>query len=169
MNKRIRVYAVIGVAIILLGFLLATTPREWLLYSEEYTSLELYPMYYYANFTIPGGLPNTELSFDIELDFGGNYTSCGTLWILIQLQLEQFEETFNITEAHNSMSEEDWDVEDFDAVWAGWFIGNSFFPHWESVPSGPYVLVFWFDSEGSSTDWSASLTVSLRTSLLPRG
>jgi hypothetical protein len=168
MNKRVKVYAAIGVVIVLLGFLLATTPRERLLYDEEYMSLEFYPMnYYFANFTVASSDTNAEFSFDINLDFGGNYTSCTTLWVLYQLLPEQFEETFNLTEVHNSMSEEDWEVEDFGAFWAGWFIGNSLFPFWEPVPSGAYVLVFWIDSDGSTTDWSAALTVSLRTSILP--
>ncbi|MGD9396947.1 MAG: hypothetical protein PVJ05_11005 [Candidatus Thorarchaeota archaeon] len=165
MNKRTS-YAVVAVATILLGVLLATTPREQLLLYEEFTSLEFYPEYYSANFTVTSSLPNIELSFDIEIDRAGNYTDCGTLWALLHVEQEQFEETFNVTEVHDAMSTEDWDVEDFGAIWAGWFIGNSFFPHWESIPSGPYVLVFWIDPDGPTTDWSATLSVSLRTRLL---
>ena len=101
------------------------------------------------------------------MDFGDNFTDCTTLWILFQLLPEQFEESFNITEARYIMSQEDWEIEDFDAFWAGWFTGHSVHPFWESVPSGAYVFVFWIEPDGPTTDWSATLTVSLRMSLLP--
>ncbi len=166
MNKRQRLYAVLGVVIILFGLLIATYPRNRLLLQKDYTPLDFYPTYYYTNFTIASSDTNAELSFDLNLDFYNNYTSCTTIWILYQLQLEQFEGSFNLTEVRNAMMSEDWEVEDFDAFWAGWFIGNTFFPFWEPVTSGAYVFVFWVEPHGATIDWSATLTVSLKTSLL---
>ena len=166
MNKRIKVYAVIGVVIILFGFLIATTPFERIHYSEEFTPLESYPMYYYANFTVDSSDTNAKLSIDVNIDYGDNYTSCTTLWILYQLPLEEFEENFNLSQARDTITGGDWDVDDLDAFWAGWFIG--FYPTaWNPVSPGAYVFVFWFENNGSTTGWSATLLVSLRTSILP--
>ena len=156
MNKGIKVYSAIGVIIILFGFLIAITPFERILYNEEFTPLETYPMYYYANFTVARSDTNAKLSLDVNVDYGGNY----------QLQLEEFEENFNLSQARDTMTRDDWDVDDLDAFWAGWYIG--FYPTpWRPVSPGSYVFVFWIELDGSTTGWSATLTVSLRTSLLP--
>ena len=167
MNQRVRIYAVIGVIIILLGLFLVTLPQDRLILQEEYEPLELYPNYYFVNFTVMESDINAKLSFDINIDYGGNYSSTITSWILFQLTLEQFEAVFNISEAHHFMSGEDWDADDFGGFWAGWFIGSSY-PFWESIPSGSYVLVFWLVLDGPPAYWSATLTVSLRTSLFPQ-
>jgi hypothetical protein len=83
--------------------------------------------------------------------------------MLYQLTPEQFNAQFDIIEAHNSMSGEEWT---HDAYWAGWFSGQ-FSPFWSSIEASDYVLVFWTVPDGAATGWSAELTVSLRTSLLP--
>ena len=168
MNKRVRAYAVIGVVIILFGFLIATTPLERIHYSEEFTPLEIYPMYYFANFTVASSDTNAKASIDMDVDYGDNYTSYTTLWILYQLQLEEFEENFNLTQARDTMMGGDWDLEDLDAFWAGGFAGVFPPTSWEPVSPGAYVFVFWFETDGSTTGWSATLLVSLRTSILPR-
>ena len=168
MDKRVRVYATIGIIIVVVGFLIVTTPFERLLYSEEFTPLESYPMYYYANFTVASSDTNAKISIDVDLDYGDNYTSCTTLWILYQLPLEEFEANFNLSQARDTMTREDWDLDDLDAFWAGWYIG--FYPtSWEPVTPGSYVFVFWIELNGSTDSWSATLLVSLRTSILPRG
>ncbi len=167
MNKQQRIYVVLVVVIILFGLLIATYPRERLLLQKDYTPLEFYPTYYYANFTITSSDTNAQLSFDLNLDFGDNYTSCTTSWVLYQLQPQQFEDIFNLTDVRNAMMSEDWDVDDFDAFWAGWFIEGTFFPFWEPVPPGAYVFVFWVEPQGPTINWSATLTVTLKTSILP--
>ena len=168
MTRKLRIYATIGIVIVVVGFLSATNPIELLLYREEFTHLEAYPLYHYANFTLPNSIPNPKLSLDIDMDYGNNYTSYTILWILYKLEVEEFEETFNLTRARELMMGEDWDVDDLDAIWAGWFIGIFLPTSWEPLPSGAYVFVFWIELNGSMTGWSATLAVSLRTSILPR-
>lgn len=166
MNKKQRTYVALSVIIIVFGLLIASYPRERLVLHNNYTPLEFYSTYYDTNFTVASSDTNAELSFDLNLDFGDNYTSCTTVWILYQLPPEQFAESFNLTEVRDAMMSEDWDVEDFGAFWAGWFIDSSFNPFWEPVTPGAYVFVFWVEPHGPTIGWSATLTVSLRTSLL---
>jgi hypothetical protein len=164
-NKRIRVYAVISVVIILFGLFILSLPQERLLLQEEYTDLEFFPMYYYANFTVTSSDTNAELGISLGVDVGGNYSSYMTFWMLYQLLPEQFEEHFNITEAYESLSGEEWTS---DAFWAGGGLGDFIFPIWDTIPTGAYVFVFWIQPDGPTTTWSATLAVSLRTSVLPR-
>jgi len=164
-NKGRRVYAVICVVIVIFGLILVTLPLERLLYHEEYTSLEFYPQYYYTNFTVASSDPNAELSFNLDLDFGGNYTDGINTWILYQLLPEQFEESFNITDVHDIMLG-NWDIDDFGAFWAGWFSVGSIHPFWSPIPAGAYVFVFWIEPDGPTTGWSATLSLSLRTRIL---
>jgi len=164
-NKVRRAYAVIGIVIVIFGLVIATLPLERLLYHEEYTSLGFYPQYYHTNFTVANSESNAELSFNLDLDFGGNYTDCVTIWILYQLLPEQFEESFNITDVHDIMLG-NWDVDDFGAFWAGWFSVSNSPPIWSPIPAGAYVFVFWIEPDGATTGWSATLSVSLRTRIL---
>ena len=166
MNKRRRDIAVFSILIILIGLSAATIPPERLLYYREYTPLEYYPTYYYANFNVRGLDINAELSLFIEIDFDGNYTTCGTLFILYKLPLAQFEEIFNVTEAFDTMKTENWNFDEQGAIWAGGVIGSIHSPIWSSVPAGDYVLVFWFDNDELTAGWSATLAISLRTRLL---
>lgn len=165
MNKQVRIYAAIGIVIILFGLFFATYPFERQLIHREYTPLEAYPTYYYTNFTVASSELNPELSFDLDLDTGDNYTDCIIIWALYNLSLDQFEDIFNSTIMQEAMSSGDWDPEDFNAIWAGWFAGL-FFPHWNSVPPGEYVFVFWIEPDSPITGWSATFTASLRTRLL---
>ncbi len=164
MNKRYAVYIAIIVGIIILGTFIATIPHERLLYNKEYSPVEYYPSYNYVNLTVDDSDMNAEISFDI--DRSGNYTDCITIWVLYQLSPNQFEEDFNVTEVNDLMSG-GWDLDDFGGFWAGWFAGNTFSPFWEPVPAGDYVFVFWLRPDGSTTNGSVSLTLSLRTSILP--
>lgn len=163
MNKQVRNYLVIGVIVILLGSILVALPRECLLLSEEYIPLDFYPSYYSANFSVAGSDLNAELSLDFDISYGGNYSIHTVFWMLYQLSQEQFENQFNITKAHASVSGEDFDP---DSYWAGWFEGQ-FSPLRSSIPSGAYVLVFWVVADELATSWSMALAISLWTSLIP--
>jgi hypothetical protein len=154
---------VVGILIIPLGWTLLTLPRDRLLLQEDYTSPESYPTYYYVNFTVDNSEMNPQLSFDIELDFAGNYSSFLTSWCLYQLSPAQFEQDFNVTEVRESMSGENWT---HDAYWSGWFFGYHH-PFWEPIPPGEYILVFWIQPSEPVVDLSITLTASLRTSLFP--
>ncbi len=65
------------------------------------------------------------------------------------------------------MTGEDWDVDDLDAFWAGWYIGSFHPTSWEPVSHGSYVFVFWIEHDELPAGWSATLMVSLSTSILP--
>lgn len=166
MNKKLGGIAVLCIVVVLVGLSLATTPLERSLYSKEYTPLEYYPTYYYTNFSVASSDTNAELSIDIGLDFGGNSSDCTVIWALYELPLEQFVETFNVTEADDAMATNTWEPEDFGAVWAGWFHGGYYPQHWDPITTGGYVLVFWVKNSELTAGWSASLTLSLRTRLL---
>ncbi|MBE0527179.1 MAG: hypothetical protein IH631_09570, partial [Candidatus Thorarchaeota archaeon] len=134
MDKRNRVYAAIGIVIILFGLFFATLPQERLLIQKEYTSFGAYPAYYYTNFTVASSDLNAELSLVLDIDAGNNYTSSTTFFILYRFSLEQFEDSFNSTIVREAMMGGDWDVDDFDAFWGGWFSGISNHPAWEPIP-----------------------------------
>ncbi len=166
MDRRIGVYAVIGIAVVVFGLLFATLPSERILLQKEYTSLEVYPTYYYTNFTVTSSDLNAELSLDLEYDPNDNYSNCLTIFALYNLSLQQFEETFNSTLVKEKMVGEDWKKSDFGAFWAGWFVGTKSFPFGDSIPPGEYVFVFWIEPDDPITGWSATVTASLSTRLL---
>ena len=164
MNSRIKITAIIGAIIILFGLFLATLPVELPLIQEEYTSLESYPKFYHANFTISSTAANPELILDFDIDYANIYSSHTILWMILQLTIEQFEEDFNISEAHSAMGGEDWNLDPF---WHGWFTGH-FSSLQDVILPDVYVIVFWIDTDGSISGWSVTLKATLSTSLLPR-
>lgn len=166
MNKKSRDIAVLCIVIVLVAFSFATTPLVRQLNNKEYTPLELYPTYYYTDFKVAGTDLNAELSIDIRIDFGGNYGDCLTLFALYNLPLVQFEESFNVTEVSEIMKRNDWELADLGAIWGGWFVGSPSFISWSPVNASDYVLVFWTMYNGTATDWSATLSIFLRTRLL---
>ena len=166
MNKKSTDIAALCIVIILVAFFIATTPFVRSLNNKEYTPLELYPTYYYADFKVRSTDFNAELLIDLRIDFGGNYGSCVTLWALYKLPQVQFEEIFNVTEVSEAMKRNDWKPADFGAIWGGWFAGSHSFLTWEPVNASDYVFAFFTQYNESATDWSATLSVSLRTRLL---
>ncbi|MFX1483580.1 MAG: hypothetical protein ACFFCP_10355 [Promethearchaeota archaeon] len=168
MNKKLGFIAILCVVLVLVAWNLATTPQERSLYYQEYTPLEHYPAYYYANFSVASSDINAELWFDIHIDtkFGYPGPNCSVLWALYELPLQQFEETFNLTEANDAMSTNSWKPQDFGAVWAGWFFGGYYPQDWNPITSGDYVLIFWVRNYEPTAGWSATLAVSLRTRFL---
>ncbi|MFX0055550.1 MAG: hypothetical protein ACFFAX_13205 [Promethearchaeota archaeon] len=169
MKRSIKASAVISVIIVLLALQILSLPQERLLFNKDYTDIEFYPAYYFTSFAVASSDTNAELSFEFNIDSGENYTDCDTFWNLYHLPLEQFEVIFNITEVRGIMTGEEWDIDDLDAFWAGWFFGASSYPISESIPSGSYVLVFWIETDGPSTGWSATLTGFLRTRIVSWG
>jgi hypothetical protein len=167
MNKRTCTYAVICIVVIIVGFFFVTRPQERLLLSKEFTSLEYYPQYYYTNFTVLSSDTNAVITLNLNLSFTSNYSDCVTCWILFQLQPEQFEAVFNVTKANDIMASEDWTLDDLNAFWAGWFATNRFPSLQEPIPAASYVFVFWTIPDGPTIGWSATFTVSLRTSIFP--
>jgi len=158
-----RGYVIAAVVIVLIGLVLIVIPGDRPLLLKEYTSLEPYPEFYYSNFTVSSTEANPELILDFDVDYANNYSSYTILWMLLQLTLEQFEEDFNITEAHGSMYGEDWSL---DAVWHGWFT-DFFSPLRDAILPGAYIIVFWIDTDGAMSGWSVTLIAALRTSFLP--
>lgn len=170
MDKRVRVF-VATCAIILLGLYLLSIPQERLLHQEEFPSLESYPMYHYTNFTVSNSDINAEISFHLNVDSGNNFSSYMIYSILYQLHLEQFEEDFNVTEARNILTAEEWDLDDIGAFLAGGGLGdyrNGTFLTGVPIHTGTYVFVFWIEPDDAIAGWSATLTFSLSTRLLPR-
>jgi hypothetical protein len=168
MDKRIRVFAAIC-AIILLGWYLLSIPQERLLHQEEYSSLESYPTYYYTNFTVASSDPNAKLSYHLNVDSGNNFSSYMIYKILYQLQLEQFEEDFNATEARNILTAEEWDLDDIGAFFAGGGLGdytNGTSLTGVPIQTGTYVFIFWIEPDAPMAGWFATLTFSLRTTIL---
>ena len=167
MNRRIGVYAIFGISIVVFGLLFATLPSERILLQKEYQSLEVYPTYYYTDFTLASSELNPELSLDLAYDPGDNYSNCLTIFALYNLSLEQFEESFNSTLVKETMVGENWSKSDFGAFWAGWFAGTRSYPFGgEAIPSGEYVFVFWIEPDDPIAGWNATFTVSLSTRLL---
>jgi len=163
MVNRNRGYVIAAVIIILIGLVLIAIPRDRLILHEEYTSLESYPEFYHTNFTVSSSEVNPELILDFDIDYADSYSSYTVLWMLLQLTLEQFNEDFNITEAHSAMSGEDWNL---DPYWHGWFTGP-FSPMRDVINPGAYTIAFWIDTDGAMSGWSVTLTATLRTSFFP--
>lgn len=117
MDKHIRIVAILAlVAILLVSYVSAPPQVVRQIYQKEYAPLEFYPKYHYASFTVVSLYTDSELSLDLKFDLGENYTEFLTEWVLYQLPPEQFEESFNITEACERMSQEDWDIDNLGAT-----------------------------------------------------
>ncbi|MFW9953293.1 MAG: hypothetical protein ACFFD3_01985 [Candidatus Thorarchaeota archaeon] len=167
MNTRTRFLFLGCVIFILLGLLLVALPRERLLSNEEYTPLQAYPTYYYTSFTVENADSNAVIRINLDVERGGNFSQYSTMWILYQLTQFQFEESFNITEVYNIMHSGDWSENwTVHYFWLGGILGDYILPSGEPIPPSAYVFVFWIEPEDPIMGWSATLTISLQTSIL---
>ncbi len=152
---------IIGIGIIIVfivGILQASIPRMQVIYHEEYSDIDFYPDYYVANFTITRSYYHPELIIDIDVERGDNGCSYLISWRLYNETVQDFQESFNITEAKSY----------FESYWGGWQAGDVGFPldMQRELPLGSYVFVFWIEPEEPASGWSVEMTLNLRTYLI---
>ncbi|MBD3159292.1 MAG: hypothetical protein GF309_10930 [Candidatus Lokiarchaeota archaeon] len=159
MNRKHAILISSGILIIVVvGLFLASMPRVQVIHQEDYSDFDFYPEYYVTNFTIKPTYNHPELIIDIDVERPIESGSHLISWRLYNKTLEDFQESFNISESKESL----------DGYWGGWQandIGFPLDPH-EELPVGSYVFVFWIERDNPASGYTVDITLSLRTYLI---
>ncbi len=162
-QSRVRT-AILVAAMVFFGLIIASQPHRQVITYREYANIEAYPDFYYASFTITRPDLSPSASILLMIDYGGNYAGYEVYFKLYSMLPSEFNESFNITQADRDMFSVNQVPE---PIWEGGgqgMIGNSFEG---SINAGSYVFVFWIKQNVTTSGWSATLTISEITSLLP--
>jgi hypothetical protein len=133
---------------------------------REYANLEPYPDFWYASFTVTRPDLSPSVSILLTIDYGGNYASYDIYFKLYAMLPSEFNESFNITQADRNMFSANQTPE---PIWEGGVSGMSGIPLESRIDAGSYVFVFWIKQNVTTSGWSATLTITEITTLLPSG